>query len=42
MRGGGTDTAAIEVHNLSILAAGEDNTPVEGITALQVDETVAL
>jgi hypothetical protein len=39
---GGADTAAIEVYNMSVLAAGEDNTPVEGIAALRVDETSAL
>jgi hypothetical protein len=42
MREGGADTAAIEVHNMSVLAAREHNTPVEGIAALWVDETGAL
>ena len=42
MREGGADTAAIEVHNLRVLAAGENNTPAEGIAALKVDETGAL
>jgi len=42
MREGGADTAAIEVHNLCVLVAGEDNTPVEGVAALEVDETGAL
>jgi len=39
---GSADTAAIEVHNLSVLAAREDNAPVEGVAALGVDETGAL
>jgi hypothetical protein len=42
MREGGVDTAAIEVHNLGVLIAGEDNTPVESVAALEVDETGAL
>jgi len=42
MREGGADTAAIEVHHLCVLAAGEDNPPVEGVAALEVDETGAL
>src|SRR5712691_11304476 len=42
MREGGADTAAVEVHDMSILAAREDDTPVEGIAALRVDQAGAL
>ena len=41
MRGVDADTAAIEVDNLSVLAARGDNPPVEGIAAPEVDEAVA-
>ena len=39
---GRADTAAIQIHHLSVLATGEDNTPVEGIAAPRVDEAGAL
>ena len=39
---GRADTAAIQIHHLSVLATGEDNTPVEGIAALRVDEADTL
>ena len=35
---GSADTAAIEVHNLSVLAAREDNAPVEGVAALRIEQ----
>jgi hypothetical protein len=42
MRESGAETAAVEVKNVSILAAGEDHAPVEGIVALGVHEADAL
>lgn len=38
---GGADTAAVEVDDASVLAAGKDDAPVEGIVALGVDEAEA-
>src|SRR5579872_7049160 len=38
MRGGSSDAAAIEVHNLCVLVAGEDNPSVEGIAGVGVDK----
>ena len=38
MSEGIADTAVVEVHHLIVLAAGEDNTLVEGIAALRIDE----
>jgi hypothetical protein len=42
MREGAANTAAIEVHNLWVLVAGEDDLPVESVAAPAVDETGAL
>ena len=35
---GGSDTAAVEVDDAAVLAAGEDDAPVEGVTALGVEK----
>ena len=39
---GGADTAAVEVDDASVLAAGEDDAPVESVMALRVDEAYLL
>jgi hypothetical protein len=37
-RGGSDDTTTVEVDEASVLAAGEDDAPVEGVAALRADE----
>ena len=37
-RGGSDDTTTVEVDEASVLAAGEDDAPIEGVAALRVDE----
>ena len=39
---GGAGAAAVQVDNASVLAAGEDDTPIEGVVALGVDKAGAL
>ena len=39
---GGADTAAVEVDDASVLAAGEDDALVEGVVALRVEQAEAL
>jgi hypothetical protein len=39
---GGTETATVEVDEVSILVAGEHHAPVESVLALPVDEAEAL
>src|ERR1700681_1582278 len=41
MRKGGSGTAAVEVDDASVLAAREDDTPVEGVMARGVDQAEA-
>src|SRR5690348_15883500 len=33
------DAAAVEIHDLAVLAAGEDHPPAEGVAALLIDQT---
>jgi hypothetical protein len=35
---GGAQTAAVEIDNASVLAAGEDDAPVESVAALRVEQ----
>jgi hypothetical protein len=35
---GGSDTAAVEVEDTLALAAGEDDSPIEGVAALRVEQ----
>ena len=35
------DTAAVEVDDLAVLTAGEDDAPAEGVAAMIVDQTYA-
>ena len=41
MSEGGANTAAVEVENIAVLAAREDDTPVKGVAALGVDKAGA-
>ena len=38
MRECGPDTAAVQVDDLAVLAAGEDDAPAEGIAAVVIDQ----
>ena len=39
---GGSDTAAVEIDDAATLQAGEHDAPVEGIVALQIEQTETL
>jgi len=42
MSEGGSDTAAVEIDDVSVLAAGEDDASVEGIAALCIEQAETL